>query len=285
MRIKGEIEPRMPQGNNAKLSDAAIAKIERWVKEGAALDAGHDPAKPISSYAASADQVRRAEVARMPAAERDKKTQEVGLARFKQANASLKPEVVPSEHFLFFSNLPKDRATNTLKVLETQYGHLRRVLGSPAPTGPKKSASTPSQPARTTSSSSARLRHALTSTAKNPPAPAFRYPSRTWLLSTLREAGKTSPAPPVPAAGASRAAAAARKRSRKSRRPTAISREFLPSQSGRAAVSLRGQRPALAGRRHRRLSRRPGRAPQPLLPPAPSNGACQLPARLAHPRQ
>ena len=138
MRIKGEIEPRMPQGNNAKLSDAAIAKIERWVKEGAALDAGHDPAKPISSYAASADQVRRADVARMPAAERDKKTQEVGLARFKQANASLKPEVVPSEHFLFFSNLPKDRATNTLKVLETQYGHLRRVLGSPGADWPEK---------------------------------------------------------------------------------------------------------------------------------------------------
>lgn len=33
-RIKGEGDlPRMPQGNNAKLTAAAITKIERWVKE------------------------------------------------------------------------------------------------------------------------------------------------------------------------------------------------------------------------------------------------------------
>ena len=66
LRLKGEIEPRMPQGANAKLSDAAIAKIERWIKEGATLDAGNDPKKPIASYAASADQVRKAEVAKLP---------------------------------------------------------------------------------------------------------------------------------------------------------------------------------------------------------------------------
>ena len=104
LRIKGEIEPRMPQGANTKLSDAAIAKIERWVKEGATLDSGNDPKKPIASYAASAEQVRQAEVAKLPVGERDKKTEEVGLQRFKQANASLKPEVVPSDHFMMFSN-------------------------------------------------------------------------------------------------------------------------------------------------------------------------------------
>jgi hypothetical protein len=71
LRLKGEIEPRMPQGANAKLSDAAIAKIERWIKEGATLDAGNDPKKPIASYAASADEVRKAEVAKLPPGERD----------------------------------------------------------------------------------------------------------------------------------------------------------------------------------------------------------------------
>ena len=138
LRIKGEEEPRMPQGANAKLSDAAIAKIERWVKEGATLDSGNDPKKPIASYAATADQVRKAEIAKLPVGERDKKTEEVGLQRFKQANANLKPDVVPSEHFMMFSNLPKDRATNTLKLLETEYGQLRRILGAEATAWPEK---------------------------------------------------------------------------------------------------------------------------------------------------
>ena len=138
LRLKGEIEPRMPQGANAKLSDAAIAKVERWIKEGATLDPGNDPKKPIATYAASADQVRKAEVAKLPPGERDKKTEEVGLQRFKQANANLKPEVVPSEHFMMFSNLPKDRATNTLKLLETELGQLRRILGAEATAWPEK---------------------------------------------------------------------------------------------------------------------------------------------------
>jgi Planctomycete cytochrome C len=137
-RIKGEIEPRMPQGANASLSAAAIAKIERWVKEGATIDSGNDPKKPIASYAASADQVRRAELAKLPVGERDKKTEEVGVARFKQANASKKPEIVRSEHFMIFSEIPKDRATNTLKALETQFSHLKRILGSTAGDWPEK---------------------------------------------------------------------------------------------------------------------------------------------------
>src|SRR5262249_58009764 len=61
--------------------------------------------------------------------ERDKKTEEVGRQRIKQANANLKPEVERTEHFMLFSNLPKDRAVNTLKLLETQFGYLRRILG------------------------------------------------------------------------------------------------------------------------------------------------------------
>ncbi len=137
-RIKGEDEPRMPQGATAALAAAAIAKIERWVKEGATLDKGHDPKKPIASYAASADQVRRAEVAQMPVGERDKKTEEVGMQRFKQANPNLKPEVVRTDHFMMFGNLPKDRSTNMLKGLETQLGHLKRMLGTTTIDSPEK---------------------------------------------------------------------------------------------------------------------------------------------------
>ena len=39
---------------------------------------------------------------------------------------------------MIFSNLPKDRATTTLKGLETQYGHLKRILGTSATNRPEK---------------------------------------------------------------------------------------------------------------------------------------------------
>jgi len=132
LRIKGLETPRMPQGANQVLSDEAIAKVERWVKEGAKLDRGLDPKKPIDSYAASTEQVRRAQVARLPQAERNKEVEAAGLRRWKQANPKLKPDIVPGEHFVMFSNLPRDRAGSTLKVMEAQYGHIRRILGAAA---------------------------------------------------------------------------------------------------------------------------------------------------------
>jgi mono/diheme cytochrome c family protein len=130
LRIKGEESPRMPQGGNNRMSAEAIAKIEQWVKEGAKLDAGIDPKKPIKSYAASPEQMARNQIARLPEGERDKKAEAVGLERWKQANPKLKPDIARGEHFLMFSNLASDRATNTIKVMETQYLQLRKLMGS-----------------------------------------------------------------------------------------------------------------------------------------------------------
>ena len=68
LRIKGDEEPRMPQGGQNRMSDAAIATIEQWVKEGAQLDAGLDPKKPMKSYAASPEQLMRNQLAKLPPA-------------------------------------------------------------------------------------------------------------------------------------------------------------------------------------------------------------------------
>jgi mono/diheme cytochrome c family protein len=131
LRVKGDEEPRMPLGNQNRLSEEAIAKIAQWVKEGARLDAGIDPKATLETYAATADQLRQKEVAKLPPAERDKKIEAVGLERWKQANAKLKPEIVTGKQFIMFSNLPKDRATSSIKAMETQYLHLRRSFGVP----------------------------------------------------------------------------------------------------------------------------------------------------------
>jgi hypothetical protein len=132
LRIKGRETPRMPQGNNQTLSADAIATIEQWVKQGAKLDQGRDPKKTIASYAASPEQMRRAQVARLPQQEVDKKIEEVGLQRWKQANPRAKPEIVGGDHFVMFSNLPRDRATSTLKVMDTQQTQIKRLLGRAA---------------------------------------------------------------------------------------------------------------------------------------------------------
>ena len=117
LRIKGEETPRMPQGgNNNGLAEEAIGKIEQWIKAGARLDAGLDPKVAMASYAASPEQVRRGQIARMSPKDRDRKTEAAGRDRWKKANPKLKPELTPGDHFLLFSNLPKDRAANTVKV-------------------------------------------------------------------------------------------------------------------------------------------------------------------------
>ena len=92
----------------------------------------------MESYAASVDQLRRKQLSQTPVKERDKQVIEAGLARWKQSGAKQKAEVVPGTHFIAFSNLPADRANGALKGLETQYNHLKRLLGTAAMDWPEK---------------------------------------------------------------------------------------------------------------------------------------------------
>ena len=133
LRIKGEEEPRMPQGgNNNGLSAEAIGKIEEWIKAGARLDAGLDPKAAMETYASSPEQVRRNQLARMSPKDREQKVSAVGRDRWKQTNPKLTPEITSGEHFVLFSNLPKDRAANAIKVAEAQHSQLKRLLGAEA---------------------------------------------------------------------------------------------------------------------------------------------------------
>lgn len=130
LRIKGVEEPRMPQGgNNNGLAEPVISRFEEWVKSGATLDPGLDPKAPIASYAASLADVERSSLAKLSPADRLAKITATGLDRWKKANPALKPEITPGEHFVVFTDAPKERAAATLKAMETQYANLRRLLG------------------------------------------------------------------------------------------------------------------------------------------------------------
>jgi len=141
LRLRGEETPKMPQGNNNVLSEEAIAKVESWVKAGAKLDAGIDPKAPLKSYAATPDQLRAAELRKLPAGERDKLVMTTANARWKQASPKNTPEVTSGTHFLLFSTLPKDRAVAVIKGMDTAYAQLRTILsrqGEPALDWPVK---------------------------------------------------------------------------------------------------------------------------------------------------
>jgi len=80
----------------------------------------------------STERVRRAQVARLPQQEVNKAIEAAGLERWKQANPKLKPDIVHGDHFVMFSKLSRDQATSTLKVMDGQYGQLKRLLGAAA---------------------------------------------------------------------------------------------------------------------------------------------------------
>ena len=132
LRIKGEEAGlRMPKGSNA-------GPVGRGNRQDRAVGEGRERSSIRASTPRSrSNRMRRApsrcgvaQVARLPPGERDKEVEAAGLRRWKQANPKLKPDIVSGDHFVMFSNLPRDRATSTLKAMEAQYGHLKRILGT-----------------------------------------------------------------------------------------------------------------------------------------------------------
>jgi hypothetical protein len=131
--IKGEETPRMPPNNGQRgFADEAAEKIEAWVKQGARLDAGVAPTDPIAKYAATLDDLRQAELAKLSPDERDKVAEQAGRERWKKAT-KIEPEVTSTRggHFLLLSNLPKDRATRLLQAMEAQYRLANGLLSNP----------------------------------------------------------------------------------------------------------------------------------------------------------
>jgi mono/diheme cytochrome c family protein len=128
LRIKGEETSKMPQGNNNNLSDEAIARVEKWVLAGARLDAGIDPKATLNSYAPTPEQLRAAELKKLPAEERDRRVEAAARKRWKQASPKTNPEMTTGPHFLLFGNLPRDRAAAAMKGMDTAYAQLRAIL-------------------------------------------------------------------------------------------------------------------------------------------------------------
>jgi mono/diheme cytochrome c family protein len=130
--IKGEETPKMPpRGGQRGFSDEAVQKIETWVQQGARLDAGVSATDLMSKYAASLEDLRRGELAKLSPEERDKIAEQAGRERWKKASR-VEPEVTTTKtsHFLLLSNLPKDRATKLIQAMDKQYDTANKLFST-----------------------------------------------------------------------------------------------------------------------------------------------------------
>ncbi|HWE37433.1 MAG TPA: c-type cytochrome domain-containing protein [Isosphaeraceae bacterium] len=131
----------MPKGAQRKLSDAAIDTITNWVKQGAVLDAGVDANATLAKVAVKPEDLRKSALAKMTLDQRDKQTEQVARERWKKADPKAAPELTAGPHVLLFANLPRARAAQAIKALETSYTTLQRLLGpaaEPWASGPEK---------------------------------------------------------------------------------------------------------------------------------------------------
>ncbi len=131
--ITGQETPKMPPNNGQRgFSDEAAEKISLWVKQGARLDAGLSATDPMAKYAATLEDLRRAELAKLSPEARENMAVETGRERWKKAS-KVEPEVTSTKngHFLLFSNLPKERANKVLATLETQFANINKFLSAP----------------------------------------------------------------------------------------------------------------------------------------------------------
>lgn len=132
LMVKGAESPKMPPNNGQRgFSDEAADKIEAWVKQGAKLDAGTSSTDPITKYAATLEDLRGTELAKLSPEERDKIAEKTGRERWKMAS-KVEPEVTTTKggHFLLLSTLPKERANKLLQVMETQYKSTNSLLST-----------------------------------------------------------------------------------------------------------------------------------------------------------
>lgn len=131
LHLKGEEDPKMPPGNR-ELAMEAVAKVEAWVKAGAVLDAGVDPKALLKVIAPSAEDRRRMALAKLTPQERDQKLEAAAKERWKKSGAKSEPEMTSSANFVLFSTLPKDRASQVLKVLEAESVQINRIMARPS---------------------------------------------------------------------------------------------------------------------------------------------------------
>ena len=123
-KLKGLAGARMPMGG-PPLPDATIAKIARWIADGARYDA-YDPNQPLAEVVAMSKAIdaNHEELARMRA--------EMAAKNWKLMLPDAEPVRQETEHFLLIGNVGPKLLSEVAATAEKQVPSLRRLFRVPA---------------------------------------------------------------------------------------------------------------------------------------------------------
>ena len=130
LRVRGESTPKMPPGNT-DLAEETIAALERWIAEGALLDAGADPSASLADVAVTPESIRNAELAGLTAEQRHERLKTTALERWALASADSEPTMTAGTRVLVFGTLPEKRASEVAETLDKVIPSLDGLLGRP----------------------------------------------------------------------------------------------------------------------------------------------------------
>ncbi len=123
-KLKGQAGDRMPL-NRKPLEDAVIAKVEKWINEGAKFD-GTDANQNVDMVA----KVYKATV--MTHDELAAERAGIAMKNWQLANPDERPDKAESDHFLVLGNVTEAELVDIKRIAELQQPKVARLLKGPA---------------------------------------------------------------------------------------------------------------------------------------------------------
>ncbi len=130
LMLKGEEEPRMPQGGR-RLRDDLIEKIELWVKQGAKFDGApkFTPNSTLTEMVPSAEEELKLKVAAMSDSELLELHKTKAKEHWAASNPNKTPEFAETDHFIVSGTVSANELEQAGQWAETAVKDLGRMLG------------------------------------------------------------------------------------------------------------------------------------------------------------
>jgi mono/diheme cytochrome c family protein len=132
LMLKGDEQPRMPQGGRALRRDL-IELIESWVKQGAKFDGApmFTTSSTLAEMVPSEEQERRARMAAMSESELLEMRRALAKEHWAAGNPAKSPETTETEHFIVVGTLPVNELEQAGQWAEAAVRDLARIFGRP----------------------------------------------------------------------------------------------------------------------------------------------------------
>src|SRR5262245_33770478 len=130
LMLKGEEEPRMPQGGRA-LRRELIGRVETWVKQGAKFDGApkFTPNSTLAEMVPTEEEERKAKVAAMSDSELLELHKALAKEHWAASNPAKTPQTTETEHFILVGTLSPNELEQAGQWAEAAVRDLNRIFG------------------------------------------------------------------------------------------------------------------------------------------------------------